>query len=114
MLPKKLQDRLQRKKRIRMRVEGTSDRPRMTVHRSLTALSVQLVDDKSGKTLASANTKQLSEKGNIAGAEKLGQTIAERAKEKGIKAVVFDRNAYRYHGRIKALADAARKAGLEF
>jgi large subunit ribosomal protein L18 len=107
--------RLSRKRRIRARLSGSSERPRLTVYRSLTQLFVQIVDDVSGKTLAAASTKAVKgAKPNIEGAKKLGAVIAEKAKEKGISAVVFDRNAYKYHGRVKALADAARDGGLQF
>lgn len=113
-LPKKLQDRLQRKRRIRARVIGTSERPRLTVYRSLTQLRVQVVDDSAGKTLASASSKEAKAKMNLDGAKKVGELIAEKAKKAGITSIVFDRNAYKYHGRIKALADAAREGGLQF
>ena len=109
--------------RIRKRVSGDQERPRLTVFRSLSHIYVQVVDDMTGKTVASAGTtepdlkKGLSGKtsgGNIAGAKVVGKTIAQRLIEKGIKKVVFDRNGYLYHGRIRAVADAAREAGLEF
>ncbi len=107
--------RLARKKRIRSRLQGTTARPRLTVTRSLTQLSVQVIDDQAGKTLASASTKHV--KGgasNKDSAAKLGTLIAERAKAAGVTTVVFDRNGYKYHGRIQALADAAREGGLTF
>jgi large subunit ribosomal protein L18 len=118
------QDRRQRIKfRIRKRVAGGPERPRLTVFRSLSHIYVQVIDDMTGQTVVSAATTEpalktgLSGKtrgGNIAGAQFIGKTIAERSIEKGIKKVVFDRNGYLYHGRIRAVADAARKAGLEF
>jgi large subunit ribosomal protein L18 len=114
MLPKKLQDRLRRKMRIRSRMTGTAARPRLTVYRSLTSLSVQIVDDEQGKTLCSASSKEAKAKMNIEGAKKVGELIAKKAKDAGVSAVVFDRNAYRYHGRVKAVADAAREGGLKF
>lgn len=114
MKPKKIQDRLARKRRIRGKVRGTAQRPRMSVHRSLTQILVQLIDDDTSKTLVSATTKELKAKPNIDGAKKLGESIAKKAKEAKIDAVVFDRNAYRYHGRVKELADAARSGGLTF
>lgn len=114
MLIKKFQDRLRRKKRIRARVTGTSERPRMSVYRSLLSISVQIIDDTTGKTLVSGNTKSLKAKPNKDGAKKLGAFVAEQAKAKKISSVVFDRNAYRYHGRIKELAEAAREGGLQF
>jgi len=117
-------DRRQRIKfRLRKRIAGDQARPRLTVFRSLAHIYVQVVDDLTGRTIASAATTEpklksdLSGKirgGNKAGAEYIGQTIAARLKEKGITKVVFDRNGYLYHGRIQAVADAARKAGLEF
>lgn len=109
--------------RLRKRISGDQERPRLTVYRSLSHIYVQVVDDMTGNTLASAATTEptlksgLSGKmrgGNKAGAELVGKTIAQRLIDKGIKKVVFDRNGYLYHGRIQAVADAARKAGLEF
>jgi len=108
--------------RIRRKVDGTAERPRLNVYRSLNNIYVQLVDDLNGVTLASASTlegkkdKKSSKSigGNLASAKAIGKLIAERGKEKGVKKVVFDRGGYLYHGRIKALADAAREAGLEF
>jgi large subunit ribosomal protein L18 len=105
--------------RIREKMSGTAERPRLNVYRSLDHIYTQLIDDASGVTLASASTlnKKSEEKkagGNIAAAAEVGKLIAERAQQKGIKKVVFDRGGYLYHGRIKALADAAREAGLEF
>jgi large subunit ribosomal protein L18 len=103
-------------KRIRRRVSGTAERPRLAVFRSLNHIYAQVIDDGAGQTLvaASSNEKGASKGGNIAGAKSVGQTVAERAKQKGIDAVVFDRGGYLYHGRVKALADAAREAGLKF
>jgi large subunit ribosomal protein L18 len=111
------------KYRIRKRVRGTGERPRLTVFRSVAHIYVQVVDDADGKTIASASTVEPALKGglaktakggNIEGAKTIGKTIAERLLEKGVKRVVFDRNGFLYHGRIKAVADAAREAGLEF
>ena len=111
------------KLRIRKRVTGTTERPRLTVFRSVAHIYVQVVDDRTGHTIASASSVEPSVKGafaaaarggNKAGAEAVGRTIAERLKAKGITRVVFDRNGFLYHGRIKAVADAARQAGLEF
>ena len=95
---------------------GTTERPRLNVYRSLNHIYVQVIDDSQGTTLVSASTVAAKAKtgGNIAAAKEIGKQIAERAKEKGISKVVFDRGGYLYHGRIKALADAAREAGLEF
>lgn len=109
--------RLRVHRRIRRRLAGTSERPRLAVYRSLAHIYAQVIDDRAGRTLvsASSNDKSVTVKGgNVAGAKEIGRMVAERAKEKGITKVVFDRGGYLYHGRIKALADAAREAGLEF
>jgi len=113
--------RLRRKRRVRKNVTGTADRPRLTVFRSTKNIYAQIVDDDLGKTLVAASTmeKSLKEKlgdarGNKAAAQEVGTALAAKAGEAGIKQVVFDRNGYAFHGRIKELADAARKAGLEF
>jgi large subunit ribosomal protein L18 len=105
--------------RIREKMSGTAQRPRLNVYRSLNHIYTQLIDDQNGVTLASASSMVLKgdEKksgGNVAAAALVGTQIAERAKEKGITKIVFDRGGYLYHGRIKALAEAAREAGLEF
>lgn len=105
--------------RIRGKVKGTSERPRLAVFRSVCHIYAQVIDDSKGATLVSASSIEKKEGdkktgGNIAAAKAIGQAVAERAKEKGIKRVVFDRGGYIYHGRVKALADAAREAGLEF
>lgn len=102
--------------RIRQRMAGTPERPRLNVYRSLNHIYAQIVDDAHGVTLVSASTLASKTKtgGNVAAAKDVGKLVAERAQEKGIKQVVFDRGGYLYHGRIKALADAAREAGLEF
>ena len=114
MLPKKLQDRQQRKRRIRARVIGTSARPRLSVYRSLKGLSAQIIDDEQGKTLCSASSKEAKAKMNLEGAKKVGELVAKKAKDAGVTTIVFDRNAYKYHGRVKALADGAREGGLKF
>ncbi len=104
-------------KRIRRKLSGTSERPRLAVFRSVAHIYVQVIDDSKGQTVVSASSIEKSAKtngGNVAAAKAIGKAIAERAKEKGIKKVVFDRGGYIYHGRVKALADAAREAGLEF
>ncbi len=105
--------------RIRKTLHGTPERPRLSVFRSVNNISVQVIDDHKGVTLVSATTLEgrkqgKKQGGNLAAAKEIGKTIAERAKAKGIKKVVFDRGGYLYHGRIKALAEAAREAGLEF
>ncbi len=104
-------------KRIRRKLSGTAERPRLAVFRSVAHIYVQVIDDASRTTLVSASTVDKGGKtggGNVMAAKAIGKLVAERAKEKGIKQVVFDRGGYQYHGRIKALADAAREAGLEF
>ena len=103
--------------RIRKKVKGDAVRPRLAVFRSLKHIYAQIIDDRSGQTLASASTNEKGGSpngGNLAGAKEIGKLVAERAVEKGVKKVVFDRGGFLYHGRIKALADAARAAGLEF
>ena len=105
--------------RIRAKMTGSAERPRLNVYRSLNHIYTQIIDDSTGTTIVSASTmspKGTERKagGNVAAAKEVGKLIAERAQEKGIKKVVFDRGGYLYHGRIKALADAAREAGLEF
>lgn len=112
----KQQRRLRIKMRIRKRINGTAERPRMTVFRSNTGMYVQLVDDTKGTTLVSANTKQLVSKksANIEDAKALGKAVAEKAVAQGITTVVFDRNGYLFHGKVKAVADAAREGGLKF
>lgn len=114
MKTSKILHRQMRKRRIRARLRGTSERPRLTVYRSLKAISAQIIDDTTRRTLVAAHSRQAKAKGNREGAKKVGALLAERAKEKGITAIVFDRNAYAYHGAVKALADAARSAGLLF
>jgi len=104
-------------RRIRRKVRGTAQRPRLAVFRSVAHIYAQLIDDGKGQTLVSASSVEKSGKtngGNVAAAKAIGKTIAQRAKDKGIQQVVFDRGGYLYHGRVKALADAARAAGLEF
>jgi large subunit ribosomal protein L18 len=117
-------DRRQRiRYRIRKRMQGTSERPRLSVFRSVSHIYVQVIDDMAGTTLASASSVEPAVKGkmdqetragNRKGAELVGRTIAERLKEKGITRVIFDRNGFLYHGRVRAVAEAARQAGLEF
>ena len=111
------------KHRIRKRVRGTGERPRLTVFRSVSHMYVQVVDDSDGRTVASASSLEPALKGampesarggNVAGATAVGKVIAERLLEKGIQRVVFDRNGFLYHGRVKAVAEAAREAGLNF
>lgn len=117
---KKTESRQRRHARIRAKVEGTVSRPRLSVFRSLTNIYAQVIDDESGKTLVSASTIDEELKGQMAGKTKteaaklVGKAVAERAKKAGVTTVVFDRGGYKYHGRVAALAEAAREAGLEF
>jgi large subunit ribosomal protein L18 len=102
--------------RIRAKLSGTTERPRLNVYRSLNHIYAQIIDDQKGVTIASASSLAAKAKtgGNVASAKEIGKAIAEKAQEKGVKKVVFDRGGFLYHGRIKALAEAAREAGLEF
>jgi len=112
---KEIRNRVHR--RIRRKLSGTAERPRLAVFRSVSHIYAQVIDDVKGETLVSASSVDKGGKtsgGNVAAAKNIGKLVADRAKEKGIKSVVFDRGGYRYHGRVKALADAAREAGLEF
>jgi large subunit ribosomal protein L18 len=112
--------RRRRHKAVRGRVVGTPSRPRLAVYRSLKHIYVQVIDDLAGRTLAAASSRESGEvvkagkTGNAGAAAEVGMLIAKRAQEAGVKAVAFDRGGFRYHGRIKALADAARKGGLSF
>jgi len=110
--------RKQRHQRVRRKVVGTEERPRLNVYRSNKHIYAQLINDETGTTLISASTKEkdltLENTGNIEAAKYVGEQIAKRGKDAGISAVVFDRGGYKYHGRIKALAEAAREEGLEF
>ena len=104
--------------RIRQKVRGSEAQPRLAIFRSLQHIYAQVIDDRRGHTLASASSNEkkapVKNGGNVAGAKEVGKLVAERAKAKGITKVVFDRGGYLYHGRVKALAEAAREAGLEF
>lgn len=106
--------------RVRTRVTGTPERPRLCVYRSLSHIYAQVIDDRTGRTLASASSldkemrKQLKGGGNVAAAKVVGKAIAERARAAGVELVVFDRGGYKYHGRVQALAESAREAGLKF
>ena len=111
---KKIARRLKIKASIRTKVNGTAERPRMSVFRSNKQIYVQIINDVTGQTLASASSLGLEALPKIEQAEKVGALVAEKAKAAGITAVVFDRNGYLYHGRVKALADGARNAGLNF
>lgn len=104
--------RQRRKTGIRKRVTGTPQRPRLTVYRSLNHIYVQVIDDLDGRTLASASSIK-GKGGNVEAAKEVGKQIAEKAKQAGVTQVAFDRNGFRYHGRVKALADAAREGGLK-
>jgi len=129
MIPQISKDNVRRRvhTRIRKKMQGSEERPRLNVYRSLNHIYAQVIDDGKGVTIVSASTasgrkeaKSQGKKktggtgGNLASAKEIGKLIAQRAKEKGVKQVVFDRGGYLYHGRIKALAEAAREAGLEF
>ena len=113
----KREARLRRHRRVRKKVEGTAERPRLAVFRSNKHITAQVIDDRSGRTLAAASTHEADLRsgatGNKDAAAKVGRLVAERAKAAGIDKVVFDRGGYVYHGRIAAVADAAREAGLE-
>jgi large subunit ribosomal protein L18 len=117
---KKAERRLRRKRHIRRQIFGTLERPRLTVYKSLAHMYAQVIDDVAGRTLVAASTLEqglrgaLKGTGNCAAASAVGKVLAGRAKGAGISKVVFDRNGFRYHGRVKALADAARSGGLEF
>ena len=103
--------------RIRRKLQGTPERPRLAVFRSVAHIYAQIIDDAGGKTVVAASSVDKSNRtngGNIAAAKAIGKAVAERAKEKGIKDVIFDRGGYLYHGRVKALAEAARESGLNF
>jgi large subunit ribosomal protein L18 len=117
------QARLKRKKRIRKNIFGTPERPRLSVFRSAKHIYAQVIDDTKGKTLVAASSLEKAvkadselqaEKGKLATAGRIGKLLAERAKEAGISRVVFDRNGFLYHGRVKAVSEGAREAGLEF
>ena len=122
MASRKLKElaRLRRKKRIRKRIRGTSERPRLCVFRSAKHIYAQVIDDSIGNTIIAASSMEKTEdegikfENNIARANFVGKLIAERAIEKGLKSVVFDRNGFLYHGRVKAVSDGAREAGLDF
>lgn len=119
VITQKLERRERRKMRIRKRVYGTPERPRLTVFRSLKNIYAQLIDDVGGRTLVEASTRSkdlqadLKYGGNRSAAAAVGKLLGEKAKARGITQVAFDRNGYKYHGRVKALADAAREAGLK-
>jgi large subunit ribosomal protein L18 len=116
----KVAARIRRHKRLRKRVKGSAQRPRLCVHRSLNNISAQIIDDVRGITLCSASSlekelkSRLTQRGNKEAAAEVGKVLALRAKEKNITQVAFDRGGYQYHGRVKALAEAARAGGLEF
>jgi large subunit ribosomal protein L18 len=111
---KRQEHKMRRKARVRAKVFGTSIRPRLSVFRSLKGINVQLIDDKTGKTLVSASAREVkNKKDKIEVAFEVGKIIAKKAKELNIKSVVFDRAGYKYHGRVKAVADGAREGGLK-
>lgn len=111
--------RLRRHRRVRKKIAGTTDRPRLAVYRSNKHISIQVIDDQEGRTLASASTvepdqRKLGSGATVEAAERIGTLVAQRAKIAGVKEVVYDRGGFLYHGRVAAAAEAARKAGLEF
>ena len=113
------ESRLRRHRRVRKKVRGTAERPRLAVHRSNKHITVQVIDDEAGRTIASASTTEAEVRGSgsgstVAAATKVGQVAAQRAKAAGVSKVVYDRGGYVYHGRVAAVAEAAREAGLEF
>ena len=113
------QGRITRHRRVRKKVHGTAVRPRLAVYRSNKHIAVQVIDDEAGRTLAAASTTENDQRaagsgGSVAAATRVGELIAERAKSAGVTTVVFDRGGYAYHGRVAAIAEAARNAGLEF
>jgi large subunit ribosomal protein L18 len=112
----KPQQRLRRRKRVRSKISGTAEQPRLSVFRSNRGVFAQLVDDRSGKTVAAVNwiEDDLRKLAPMEQAKKVGSLLAERAKKEGVSSCVFDRGGYRYHGRVKALAEGAREGGLEF
>ena len=115
---KKREDRRRRHGRVRKKVTGTAERPRLAVFRSSRHITAQVIDDRAGRTVASASSVEADLRsgstGNVEAATKVGRLVAERAKAAGVEKVTFDRGGFRYHGRVAALADAARDAGLEF
>jgi large subunit ribosomal protein L18 len=121
-MAKKSREQMRKRRHLRVRKDlaGTTERPRLNVYRSLAEIYAQVIDDAAGSTLVAASTLDQELKPKLAGLKKseqarlVGKLVAERAKAKGIRAVVFDRGGYRYHGRVRALADGAREAGLEF
>ncbi len=113
-LKQKLQLRLKRKKRIRNKVSGTAERPRLTISRSATHIYAQVIDDNKGETIVSIHSFKSDSRANKEACSDLGKKLAEKCKAKQISAVVFDKNGYAYHGRVKALADGAREGGLQF
>lgn len=106
--------RIQRRRRVRAKVSGTDKRPRLNVYKSLKEIYVQIIDDQKEVTLVSLNTKQAKVKNDVQGARKIGELIAKKCLEKKIKEIVFDRAGYKYHGKLKALAEGARGGGLKF
>jgi len=106
--------RLHRKRRIRAKISGTAIRPRLSVFRSLNNIYVQVIDDENGKTLLSVNLKEAAKKNDVAGAAKVGKLVADKCKKAKIEKIVFDRSGYKYHGKVKAIAEEARKNGLKF
>lgn len=111
---KKRADRIKKKQRVRKKIFGTAERPRLCVYKSLRYITAQIVDDSESKTLISMSTKDLKSSNNLESAKSLGREFGKKALDSKVSSVVFDRNGFLYHGRIKAFADAAREAGLQF
>jgi len=110
----KNQTRLHRNRRVRAKVSGTSEKPRLSIFKSLKSMYIQVIDDAAGKTLVSARLSETKGKNDVTGAEKLGELIAKKCQAAKIKKIVFDRSGFKYHGKIKAVAEGARKSGLKF
>ena len=107
-------NRIHRKRRIRAKIKGTAKRPRLAIFRSLLNISVQIINDEKGVTIFAVNSKSLKVKANIVGAKKIGDKVAEECIKNKIKEIVFDRSGYKYHGKIKAIADSVREGGIKF
>ena len=107
-------NRIHRKRRIRAKIKGTAKRPRLAIFRSLLNISVQIINDEKGVTIFAVNSKSLKVKANIDGAKKIGDKVAEECIKNKIKEIVFDRSGYKYHGKIKAIADSVREGGIKF
>jgi large subunit ribosomal protein L18 len=114
VLERKNRLRIKRKKRVRGKISGTAEKPRVSIFKSNRYLTAQAIDDTAGNTIVGMNSKSLNLRANIEGATKFGESFAKKLQEKGITTIVFDRNGYKYHGVIAAFADAMRNAGIKF